>query len=221
MSMGTLRKLPGFKNPVLVDGRAGLAADVQGEQADVQGSEAEKANWNKTFNANRASDESHSPTQDTHTETGKHGVCVPLTDMDDHNSLERLERLVRPSKSAGQNAQGLETGAERLVHQGDPEPDPAGWLGEVELAAPPASDKPSWWHPKQLPVGSLPARLVAVGATINTAKGGSVRAPAGIPADLLREVEARGWRIIPGGKPNPEAEHDSWLAGVPIADLEP
>jgi hypothetical protein len=48
-----------------------------------------------------------------------------------------------------------------------------------------------------------------------------VELPAGISAELLREVEARGWRIIPGGRANPEAEHDSWLAGVPIAALEP
>jgi hypothetical protein len=48
-----------------------------------------------------------------------------------------------------------------------------------------------------------------------------IEAPPGIPTDLLHEVEARGWRIIPGGKANPEAEHDSWLAGVPIAELKP
>ena len=72
------------------------------------------------------------------------------------------------------------------------------------------------------PKGSLQSRLVAVGATVNTyGKRASVRAPAGIPLELVREVEARGWAIIPGGKPNPEAEHDSWLAGVPIAELDP
>jgi len=75
------------------------------------------------------------------------------------------------------------------------------------------------------PSGSLVARLCAAGATVRTwsvGRGGqaSIEAPAGIPADLLREVEARGWRIIPGGRANPEAEHDSWLAGVPIAELE-
>ena len=69
--------------------------------------------------------------------------------------------------------------------------------------------------------GSLQARLVAVGATVNTyGKRASVRAPAGIPLELVREVEARGWAIIPGGRPNDEAEHDTWLAGVPIAELE-
>ena len=71
------------------------------------------------------------------------------------------------------------------------------------------------------PKGSLQARLVAVGATVNTyGKRASVRAPAGIPSELAREVEARGWAIIPGGTPNPEAEHDSSLAGVPISELE-
>ena len=72
------------------------------------------------------------------------------------------------------------------------------------------------------PKGSLQARLVAVGATVNTyGKRASVRAPAGIPLELVKEVEARGWAIIPGGSPNAEAEHDTWLAGVPIAELDP
>ena len=78
----------------------------------------------------------------------------------------------------------------------------------------------SWLRPNS----SLAARLAAAGATVRMWDGGDqsqVELPAGIPADLLHEVEARGWRIIPGGRPNPEAEHDSWLAGVPIADLEP
>lgn len=74
------------------------------------------------------------------------------------------------------------------------------------------------------PKGSLVARLCAAGATVRTygtrdGATAAIEAPAGIPAELLREVETRGWRIIPGGKPNPEAEHDSWLADVPIADL--
>ena len=67
-------------------------------------------------------------------------------------------------------------------------------------------------------------RLAAAGATVREWDGGDqsqVELPAGIPVDLLREVEARGWRIIPGGRANPEAEHDSWLAGVPIAEFEP
>ena len=74
------------------------------------------------------------------------------------------------------------------------------------------------------PRGSLVARLTAAGATVRTWGGGDrsqVELPAGISADLLREVEARGWRIIPGGRANPKAVHDSWLAGVPIAELEP
>ena len=36
-----------------------------------------------------------------------------------------------------------------------------------------------------------------------------IEAPAGISAELLREIEARGWRIIPGGRANPETVHDS------------
>jgi hypothetical protein len=76
------------------------------------------------------------------------------------------------------------------------------------------------------PEGSLVQRLCAAGATVRTwsnGRGGqaAIEAPAGISADLLREVEARGWRIIPGGRDNPEAMHDSWLADVPIAELEP
>lgn len=69
-------------------------------------------------------------------------------------------------------------------------------------------------------------RLCAAGATVRTWSVGrgdeaSIEAPAGISAELLREVKARGWRVIPGGRANPEAVHDSWLAGVPIAEFEP
>ena len=84
--------------------------------------------------------------------------------------------------------------------------------------------EPSGRLPTSPPASSLVARLAAAGATVRVWDGGDhsqVELPAGIPADLLHEVEARGWRIIPGGWANPEAEHDSWLAGVPIADLEP
>ena len=71
--------------------------------------------------------------------------------------------------------------------------------------------------------GSLVARLCAAGATVRTYAGkdgatAEIEAPTGISPELLREVEARGWRVIPGGRANPEAMHDSWLAGVPIAD---
>lgn len=105
--------------------------------------------------------------------------------------------------------------------QDDPGDHGLGWVGEAQGAAPPKPE-PAWWRPKLLPQGSLHARLVAAGATINTyGSKASVRAPAGIPAELVQEVEARGWAIIPGGKPNPEAEHDSWLAGVPVAELKP
>jgi hypothetical protein len=48
-----------------------------------------------------------------------------------------------------------------------------------------------------------------------------IEAPGGLSVKLVAEVEARGWRIIPGGRANPEAVHDSWLAGVPVADLAP
>ena len=78
-------------------------------------------------------------------------------------------------------------------------------------------------EPLSPPSASLVRRLAAAGATVREWDGGDqsqVELPAGIPVDLLREVEARGWRIIPGGRANPEAEHDSWLAGVPIAELE-
>jgi hypothetical protein len=74
------------------------------------------------------------------------------------------------------------------------------------------------------PAGSLLARLAAAGATVrvwNEDDQSQIELPAGISADLLHEVEARGWRIIPGGRANLEAVHDSWLAGVPIAELAP
>ena len=98
------------------------------------------------------------------------------------------------------------------------------WSGEVEepiagdRIVEPESEPPPWAPP----VGSLQARLVAVCATVNTyGKQASVRAPAGIPLELVEEVERRGWRVIPGGKPNPEAEHDSWaFGGVGIRELD-
>jgi hypothetical protein len=116
----------------------------------------------------------------------------------------------------------------RLVPAGDVAlgPDDPGdegleWCGEVEDVPPPKSDPEPHRPSLAPPVGSLKARLVAVGATVNAyGKCASVRAPAGIPLELVKDVEARGWRIIPGGKANPEAEHDSWLACVPIAELE-
>jgi hypothetical protein len=85
---------------------------------------------------------------------------------------------------------------------------------------------PAWYPPKPPASGSLVARLCAAGCTVRTwsnGRGGQagIEAPAGISADLLREVEARGWRIIPGGRADPEAMHDSWHAGVSIAKIEP
>ena len=75
------------------------------------------------------------------------------------------------------------------------------------------------------PEGSVVQRLCAAGATVRTwsnGRGGqaSIEAPAGIPAELVTEIERRGWRVIPGGKPNPEAEHDAWaFGGVPAREL--
>jgi hypothetical protein len=106
-------------------------------------------------------------------------------------------------------------------------PDPGDWRGEVEKPQEPSPRaEPDWWRPKPLPAGSLVARLVASGATVqtwSTGHGGqaSIEAPASIPAELVAEVERRGWRIIPGGRPNPEAEHDSWaFGGVPAAEFD-
>jgi hypothetical protein len=70
------------------------------------------------------------------------------------------------------------------------------------------------------PPGSLHARLCAAGATVRTygTRGGAtatIEAPAGLPGGLVREVEARGWHIIPGGRRSSEAEQDSWPAGAP------
>jgi hypothetical protein len=102
-----------------------------------------------------------------------------------------------------------------------PAPDLGDWRGEVEQEPAPRAE-PDWWRPKPLPEGSLVARLVASGATVRTyGAAASIEAPAGMPAKLVAEVERRGWRIIPGGKPNDEAEHDSWaFGGVPAADLD-
>jgi hypothetical protein len=99
--------------------------------------------------------------------------------------------------------------------------DPIDWQCKIEDVAPQSEPEPAPLRPSLAPVsGSLVQRLVAAGASFDTyGSRASIRAPAGIPLELVQSVEARGWRIIPGGKPNPEAEHDSWLAGVPIADL--
>jgi hypothetical protein len=57
--------------------------------------------------------------------------------------------------------------------------------------------------------GSLVGRLCAAGTTVRTwshGRGGqaSIETPAGIPAELLHEVEAQGWRIIPAAGSTPE-----------------
>ena len=112
-----------------------------------------------------------------------------------------------------------ESGSLAKIQKATEATDPADWQGQAEHVAP--QPKPARWRPSLAPApGSLVQRLVAAGATVNTyGSRASIRAPAGIPAELLHEVEARGWRIIPGGKPNPVAERDSRLAGVPMADL--
>ena len=130
-----------------------------------------------------------------------------------------------PVKSRAWTNQALDADRETRFHPASRTLGAADRQGEAEDVQSARHAEPDWWRPKPLPVGSLVQRLCAAGATVRTwsnGRGGqaSIEAPAGIPADLLREVEARGWRIIPGGKPNSEAEHDSWLAGVPIAELE-
>ena len=107
----------------------------------------------------------------------------------------------------------------------DPGDDGLEWRGEVEDARP-ARHEPDWWRPKPLPQGSLVQSLCAAGATVRTwsaGRGGmaEIEAPAGMSADLVAEVKARGWAVVPTDRSNSEALHDSWLANVPIADLEP
>ena len=120
---------------------------------------------------------------------------------------------------------GLRPDGDAALGPDDPGDEGLAWHGEYEAPLPPASE-PVPHRPSHAPApGSLVQRLVAAGATVRTwsdGRGGkaSIEAPAGIPLELVKEVEARGWAIIPGGKPNPEAEHDSWLAGLPIAELE-
>ena len=172
----------------------------------------------------------------THTHAYAHDKNASRTGQQDN--LDCLDWVDRASKSAalGNGEPGLKTAGSGLPGLSPASLHPAGdvalgaddpgdegleWAGEVEeMQAQPS--EPDCWRPKPLPAGSLLARLCAAGATVRTyGREASIEAPAGIPADLLHEVEARGWRIIPGGRANPEAEHDSWLAGVPIAELEP
>ena len=73
--------------------------------------------------------------------------------------------------------------------------------------------------------GGLVARLCRWGAAIRSwaAESGDateIEVPFDMLAGLAREIRARGWRIVPDGKRNPEAEHDSWLAGIPCRELE-
>jgi hypothetical protein len=120
----------------------------------------------------------------------------------------------------------LEPAGDVALGTGDPGDSGLEWHGEVEYQPAPRAE-PASQPPKHAPAkGSLVARLVAAGATVNTwsvGRGGqaSVRAPAGIPLELVNKVEARGWRVIPGGRANAEAEHDSWaFGGVGIRELD-
>jgi hypothetical protein len=172
----------------------------------------------------------------THTHAYAHEKNASRTGQ--QNNLDCLDWVDRASKSealrnrepglktAGSGLPGLSPASLHPAGDVDLGPDDPGddgleWAGEVEEVQAQPSE-PNWYRPKPLTAGSLVARLCAAGATVRTYGGeASIEAPAGIPADLLREVEARGWRIIPGGRANPEAEHDSWLAGVPIAEFDP
>jgi hypothetical protein len=187
---------------------------------------------NRVNQENRPFSPSHSRERDSHAHTHEN-VSRARTDQQDYPVYPVCP--VSPSKSAdpypvyeevtgglpGLAPASLHPAGDVALGPDDPGDEGLEWAGAVEEMQAAASE-PDWYRPKPLPAGSLQARLVAVGATVNTdGKRASVRAPAGIPAELLHEVEARGWRIIPGGKPNPEAEHDSWLGGVPIRELEP
>jgi hypothetical protein len=164
-------------------------------------------------------------TAETGTAGGENRLTRPL--LNEVTKVTKVTALKTKAESGNPNAEREVTGVTGHRVPATPvAPGDAGveWTGEAEDVAPHAPE-PDWRRPRPLPEASLVARLCAAGATVRTwsnGRGGqaSIEAPAGIPTDLLREVEARGWRIIPGGKPNPEAEHDSWLAGVPIADLQ-
>ena len=176
-----------------------------------------------------------------HTHT--HACAEDASHTGQSKSMDRVDRVDQASKSAGlknsepgsKTASPGEPGSPTAsLHPAggvalgpdDPGDEGLAWHGEYEAPLPPASE-PVPPRPSHAPApGSLVQRLVAAGATVRTwsdGRGGkaSIEAPAGIPLELVEEIERRGWAIIPGGKPNTEAEHDSWLAGVPIADLEP
>ncbi len=147
----------------------------------------------------------------THACTSPSASCVPMDQVNLPNP---------PNLPTGFENKDLEAAGS----QGEPA-EPAVWHADIEGRSRRSVERSDWRRPRPLPSGSVVARLCAAGATVRTygLRGGGataeIEAPAGIPAELMREVERRGWRIIPGGKPNPEAEHDSWLAGVAIADL--
>lgn len=182
----------------------------------------------------RPSSPSHSRERDSHAHTDENGARA-RTDQQDYPVCPACP--VSPSKSAdpgpvyeevtgglpGLEATSLHSVGEAALGPNIRGDDGLEWQGEVEESQARTSEPEPHRAYLAPPAGSLVARLAAAGATVREWDGGyqsQVELPAGIPAELLHEVEARGWRIIPGGRANPEAVHDSWLAGVPIRELE-
>ena len=135
--------------------------------------------------------------------------------------LSRVTRVTGVTSLKTREESGNTAGESRVAGVTDDEG--LEWQGEADDVAPPP--EPQLSHrggPNPPAEGSLVARLCAAGATVRSyGSEASIVAPAGIPVELLAEVERRGWRIIPGGKPNAEAEHDSWaFGGVGIRELD-
>jgi hypothetical protein len=190
---------------------------------------------NRANQENRPSTPSHSRKSDSHAHTHENAARA-RTDQQDYPVCPVCP--VSPSKSAdpdpvyeevtgglpGLAPASLHPAGEAALGSGIRGDDGLEWQGDVEEAQARTSEPEPHRAYLAPPARSLVARLAAAGATVRLWDGGDhsqVELPAGIPAELLREVEARGWTIIPGGRANPEAEHDSWLADVPIRELEP
>ena len=190
---------------------------------------------NRVNQENRPFSPSHSRERDSHAHTHEN-VSRARTDQQDYPVYPVCP--VSPSKSAdpypvyeevtgglpGLAPASLHPAGDVALGPNDRGHDGLEWQGEVEEPQARTSEPEPHRAYLSPSAGSLVARLAAAGATVRVWDGGDqsqIELPAGIPAELLHEVEERGWRIIPGGRPNPEAEHDSWLAGVPIAELEP
>ena len=194
--------------------------------AEVTGKDVSNQSGNPSNPGNPEKGKGGHETAETGTAGGENRLTRPL--LNEVTKVTKVTALKTKAESGNPNAKREVTGVTgHLVPATPVAPGDAGleWTGEAE-DVPPCAPEPDWRRPRSLPEGSLVARLCAAGATVRTwsvGRGGqaSIEAPAGIPAELLHEVEARGWRVIPGGRANPEAVHDSWLAGVPIADLEP